>query len=218
MRARRHFVILKAATSLDGCIAEAPGRRSILTSAAANRHAQRVRAEVDAIGVGVGTILADDPLLTARGAYRDRPLRRVVFDRSLRTPPAARVLSTPEAGPVIIITTPRAAEQVEARRPLEERGAELAVAADGTLAAGLAWLGSRGVSSLLLEGGTELHGAAWDGGLVDYVRLYVTPHTLGAAGVRFLGGRRFSTAALTEATIRPLGPDVLMEGYVHGPC
>ena len=104
MREGRPFVVLKAATSLDGRIAEAPGRRTPLTSAAANRHAHRVRAEVDAIGVGVGTVLSDDPALTARGAYRERPLTRVIFDRRLRTPPQARVLSTRDAGPVIIVT------------------------------------------------------------------------------------------------------------------
>ena len=68
MRERRPFVILKAATSLDGCIAAAPGRPHALTSAAANRHAHRVRAEVDAIGVGVGTILGDDPAADRRAA------------------------------------------------------------------------------------------------------------------------------------------------------
>ncbi len=82
--------MLKAATSLDGRIAEPPGDRTALTSAAANRHAQRVRAEVDAIGVGVGTILADDPRADGRAAiYRERPLTRVVFDRHLRTPAQA---------------------------------------------------------------------------------------------------------------------------------
>ena len=121
MREHRPFVILKAATSLDGRIAAAPGRRTRLTSAAANRHAHRVRAEVDAIGVGVGTILVDDPLLTARGAYRERPLTRVIFDRRLRTPPTARVLSTREAGPVIIVTT--AAGAARAERAPAARGA-----------------------------------------------------------------------------------------------
>ena len=87
------------ATSLDGCIARRPGERTELTSAAANRHAHGVRAEVDAIGVGVGTILCDDPLLTARGVYREEPLIRVIFDRRLRTPASARVLSTRGAGP-----------------------------------------------------------------------------------------------------------------------
>ncbi|HEY2905220.1 MAG TPA: bifunctional diaminohydroxyphosphoribosylaminopyrimidine deaminase/5-amino-6-(5-phosphoribosylamino)uracil reductase RibD, partial [Vicinamibacterales bacterium] len=101
----RPFVIAKAAVSADGMIAASPGARTQLTGTMASRHAQRVRAEIDAIGVGSGTILADDPLLTARGAFRERALTRVIFDRRLRTPPSARVLSTADAGPVIIVTT-----------------------------------------------------------------------------------------------------------------
>src|SRR6185312_7692630 len=99
MRAGRPFVILKAAASIDGCIAEAPGVRTLLTSGAANRRTQRLRAQVDAVGVGIGTVLADDPLLTVREVYRERPLARVIFDRQLRTPPTARLFSTLDQGP-----------------------------------------------------------------------------------------------------------------------
>src|SRR4029079_15409152 len=127
---KRPFVTLKAAMSLDGCIAEAPGLRTPLTSPASNRHAHRFRAEVDAIGVGVGTILVDDPFLTARGACRLRPLTRVIFDRHLRTPADAHVLSTPEAGPVIIVTTAEAAERTDGWRALEDRGASIEVVRD----------------------------------------------------------------------------------------
>jgi len=217
MRERRPFVVLKAAMSKDGCIAEVPGRRTFLTSMQANRHAQRVRAEIDAIGVGVGTILADDPLLTARGAFRSRPLTRVIFDRQLRTPPAARVLSTPDAGPVIIVTTPPAADRVETRRTLEARGAEVLVSPDATLTTAIRCLGEREIGSLLLEGGSAIHQAAWDEGVADFVRLYVTPHEIGPTGLRFLNGRAFSAASLFEARVEPLGPDMLIEGYVHGP-
>ena len=217
VRERRPFIILKAATSTDGCIAAAPGQRTALTSDAANRHAQRVRAEIDAIGVGVGTVLVDDPLLTARGAYRPRPLVRVIFDRSLRTPPGARVLSTRAAGPVIIVTTASGAAASDARGALEERGAEILVAADLTFRAALACLGQRGIGSLLLEGGAAIHQAAWDEGVVDFVRLYVTPHTLGPGGLRFLNGQSFSRAQLFDTHVEPLGSDVLIEGYVHGP-
>src|SRR5437899_3200459 len=83
-RGHRPCGVRQAATSLAGTMSSGPGQRTSLTSPAANRHAHGVRAEVDAIGVGVGTILADDPLLTARGVYRERPLVRVVFDRRLR--------------------------------------------------------------------------------------------------------------------------------------
>jgi diaminohydroxyphosphoribosylaminopyrimidine deaminase/5-amino-6-(5-phosphoribosylamino)uracil reductase len=216
MREGRPFVILKAATSIDGRIAEAPGRRTSLTSAAANRHAHRVRAEVDAIGVGSGTILSDDPELTARGAFRERPLARVIFDRRLRTPPEARVLSTPAAGPVIIVTTASSAAAGSLRAPLEARGAQIEIAADRTLRAALQRLADRQIESLLLEGGGEVHAAAWDEGLVDYVRLYVTPHALGAGGVPLLPDRSFSSADLHDRRIATLGPDVLIEGYVYG--
>jgi diaminohydroxyphosphoribosylaminopyrimidine deaminase/5-amino-6-(5-phosphoribosylamino)uracil reductase len=216
MRERRPFVILKAATSLDGRIAARPGERTALTSPAANRHAQRVRAEVDAIGIGSGTLLADDPLLTPRGAYRERPLTRVVFDRRLRTPPTARVLSTLEAGPVIILTTEHAAGGASRAR-LEAQGAEIEIAPDAAFGSALARLGARGIGSLLLEGGALLHAAAWDEGLVDFVRLYVTPHVLGPEGVPLLDGRHFASGTLVERRVEPLGADVLIEGYVHGP-
>jgi diaminohydroxyphosphoribosylaminopyrimidine deaminase/5-amino-6-(5-phosphoribosylamino)uracil reductase len=217
MSTGRPFVILKAATSLDGRIAAAPGQRTPLTSAAANRHAHRVRAEVDAIAVGVGTLLADDPMLTALGAFRRRPLTRVVFDRELRTPPSAQLLSTRESGPVIIVTTARGAAQDEARKRLEARGAEIQIAGDATFGAALRRLGQSGISSLLLEGGAKVHQAAWDEDVVDYVRLYIAPRVLGPGGVPLLDGRAFSSAALIDRRVEPLGPDVVIEGYVHGP-
>jgi diaminohydroxyphosphoribosylaminopyrimidine deaminase/5-amino-6-(5-phosphoribosylamino)uracil reductase len=216
MREHRPFVILKAAVSLDGCIAEAPGRRTQLTSAPADRHAHAVRAEVDAIGVGINTVLVDDPLLTPRGPYRERPLTRVVFDRRLRTPTCAKVLSTRDAGPVIIVTTAEAAADVARRRPLEDAGAEIEAARDGTFAAALDVLARREIGSLILEGGAEVIAAAWDEHLVDCVSVYVTPHVLGQAGVALLPGRDGLTAALSDRTVQALGPDVLIEGYVHG--
>jgi diaminohydroxyphosphoribosylaminopyrimidine deaminase / 5-amino-6-(5-phosphoribosylamino)uracil reductase len=217
MRERRPFVILKAATSLDGRIAAAPGRPTRLTSAAADRHAHAVRAEVDAIGVGSGTIFADDPLLTARGPFRERPLARVIFDRRLRTPPSARVLSTVNAGPVMIVTTAQAAERAELRRPLEDRGAEIEVAADGTFRSALERLGARQIGSLLLEGGAAVHAAAWSEDLVDFARLYITPHVLGPEGVPLANGVPLSSVELIDRRAEILGPDTLIEGYVHRP-
>src|SRR5262249_12043293 len=114
VREKRPYVIVKAALSADGKLSAAPGVRTYLPGPAANRRIHRQRAEVDAIAVGSGTILADDPLLTARGAYRNRSLTRVVFDRRLRTPPTARVLSTLTAGPVIIVSTKVACADKEA--------------------------------------------------------------------------------------------------------
>ena len=217
VKKRRPFVVMKAALSQDGFMAATPGRPTRLTSACADRHAQRVRAEIDAIGVGVGTILSDDPQLTSRVAYRERPLTRVVFDRELRTPANARILSTPDAGPVIIVTTAHSSPAADQRRSLEAHGAQVAVASDGSFRAALQCLGERDISSLLLEGGAALQCAAWQEDVVDFVRLYVTPHVLGSGGVPFLDGCRFSTTALAGRRVVPLGPDVLIEGYVHGP-
>jgi diaminohydroxyphosphoribosylaminopyrimidine deaminase/5-amino-6-(5-phosphoribosylamino)uracil reductase len=214
MREGRPLVIVKAAVSIDGRITGAPGVRTALTSAAANRHAHRVRAEVDAIGVGAGTVLVDDPELTPRGVYRERPLVRVIFDRRLRMPPAARVLSTRDAGPVIIVTSRAAADRAELCRPLEDRGAEI-VAAGETFRSALDALGAQQIGSLLLEGGAALHAAALDADLADFVRVYVTPHAVGASGVPLWCGYPFSTADLSHRRVEPLGPDVLIEGYVH---
>lgn len=215
MRERRPFVILKAATSLDGCIAEAPGKRTQLTSDAANRHSHLARAEVDAIGVGAGTVLVDDPLLTPRGPFRERPLARVVFDRRLRTPPTASVLSTRDAGPVIIVTTAEGAACADVRTALEDAGAHVDVARDGSFAAALECLAAREIGSLVLEGGAELYAAAWTERLVDCVSLYVTPHLLGAGGLALLPDQEFVSAALDDRRVEVLGPDVLIEGYVH---
>ncbi len=111
----RPMVIAKAASSVDARIAAAPGVRTQLTSAEANRRTQRLRAAVDAIGVGSGTMLADDPILTVRDCYRPRPLARVVFDRELRTPATARVFATLDSGPVIFVTTEAAASRYPER-------------------------------------------------------------------------------------------------------
>ncbi|MBM3769819.1 MAG: bifunctional diaminohydroxyphosphoribosylaminopyrimidine deaminase/5-amino-6-(5-phosphoribosylamino)uracil reductase RibD [Acidimicrobiia bacterium] len=216
-RSQRPLVTLKAALSADGCVAAAPGQRTRLTSAAANRHAHWVRAEVDAIAVGAGTILADDPLLTARGAYRAQPLVRVIFDRRLRTPPTARVLSTVDAGPVIIVTSAdQLAGRESGRQALERRGARVLVTRTGMIREALGRLAADWqLGSLLLEGGAAIHAAAWEEGVVDIVRLYVTPHVIGAGGVAFLPAGSFWSGALRQRRVEPLGPDVMIEGYVH---
>ncbi len=174
---------------------------------------------MDAIAVGIGTILADDPLLTARGVYRAHPLVRVIFDRHLRTPPDAAVLSTADSGPVIIVTSAAELPQREdERRRLQRRGVHLLATRGGTLREAMAGLAADWqVGSLLLEGGAAIHASAWDEGVVDYVRLYVTPHVLGPGGLKFLGERPFWSGALFERRTEPIGPDVLIEGYVHRP-
>lgn len=218
IRDGRPFVVLKAATSLDGRVAEAAGKRTQLTSGAAGRHAHAYRAQVDAIAVGSGTILVDDPLLTVRHVYRERPLIRVILDRRLRTPAGARVFSTLEAGPVIIVTSPDTPRRDARRaRDLERAGATLLTVEDSSLTAALRALAERDIQSLLLEGGPVVQRAAWDEDVVDYVQLYVAPCHIGPQGVPLLDGRWLSASTLFESRTGVLGPDILIEGYVHRP-
>jgi len=216
LREQRPFVILKAATSLDGRLAEMPGVRTQLTSAAALRHAHYQRAQVDGIAIGSGTLLVDDPLLTARLVYRERPLTRVIFDRRLRTPQEARIFSTLADGPVIILTSPVAVRQrAERARALEEGGATLLAIDSRDIAVAVRELGRRGIQSLLVEGGATLHQAVWDAGIVDYAYLYMAPTLLGSRGPALLPGSTFGPASLRDQRVQQLGPDVLIEGYVH---
>jgi diaminohydroxyphosphoribosylaminopyrimidine deaminase / 5-amino-6-(5-phosphoribosylamino)uracil reductase len=219
VRCRRPFVVVKAATSLDGCIAARPGVRTWLTSPVAWRHAQAVRAQVDAVAVGSETVLVDDPFLTAREVYRERPLTRVVFDRRLRTPPGARLFTTLGAGPVVVVTSDRSVDtHPERAARLAAAGARLLPLPDGsTLADGMRALVPLHVQSLLLEGGSAIQTAAWDEGVVDYVQVYIAPAWLGPGAVAWLPGRPWLPASLVEARPAILGPDVLIEGYVHRP-
>jgi diaminohydroxyphosphoribosylaminopyrimidine deaminase/5-amino-6-(5-phosphoribosylamino)uracil reductase len=213
---RRPWTTMKVAMSLDGRIAARPGVRTSLTGPEANRRVHALRAEVDAIGVGSGTMLVDDPLLTARGAYRHRPLTRVVFDRRLRTPPGARLLSTLGAGQVIIMTAEETASREPARvRALVAAGATLEFLQQPAIDAAVRRLGELGVGSLLLEGGAALHAAAWRAGVVDAVQAFVTPQWLGEGGVAWMADEPFSFTALRDLNTVALGDDILIEGHVH---
>jgi diaminohydroxyphosphoribosylaminopyrimidine deaminase/5-amino-6-(5-phosphoribosylamino)uracil reductase len=216
VRHRRPFVVVKIAMSLDGAIAAAPGARTAVSGEASQRHAQRVRAEVAAIGIGSGTLLADDPVLTARDVWRARPLTRVVFDRRLRTPPDARLCRTLAHGPVLVVTTRAACEADPSRaRALAQRGVTLVVRDDDALGPAVSALLGLGVTSLLLEGGAALHAAAWQAGVVDRLRCYIAPDVLGPTAVPWAMPPGASLPALGPARAEPLGRDVLIEADVH---
>lgn len=216
MTAGRPWVMAKVALSAEGLVAEGPGQRTALSADRANRRSQLLRAEVDAIGVGAGTILADDPALSCREVYRARPLIRAVFDRRLRTPPSARVLGTLDSGPVLVVSVgPQSRQGEERARRLEAAGARLITCPDGDLGAAVRALGALGVQSLLLEGGPTVHRAAFAAAVVDTVRVIVTPRMLGAGGVPWLSTGEMSLSGLTGVRAEPLGPDVLIEGDVY---
>jgi diaminohydroxyphosphoribosylaminopyrimidine deaminase/5-amino-6-(5-phosphoribosylamino)uracil reductase len=100
---------------------------------------------------------------------------------------------------------------------LEDAGATVMPIDTTTIGAALRQLPALGVQSVVIEGGAAVHAAAWDEGVVDYVQLYVAPVGIGSEGVPFLEGRDFASVALLERRVEPLGPDVLIEGYVHRP-
>jgi diaminohydroxyphosphoribosylaminopyrimidine deaminase/5-amino-6-(5-phosphoribosylamino)uracil reductase len=209
---------MKVALSRDGYVSAKPGTRTRLTGDAANRLIHRERAEVDAVAVGSGTVLVDDPLLTPRVAFRERPLTRVVYDRRLRISPRARLFSTLADGPVIIVTADRSlARAQEKASALEAAGAKmLTTGAGGGIAASLEALALGGVSSLVVEGGTQLHRAFWDADLVDRVRMYVTDQVIGDGGVEWLPDAVLSSARIAARNATPIGRDVLLEAHVHG--
>jgi diaminohydroxyphosphoribosylaminopyrimidine deaminase/5-amino-6-(5-phosphoribosylamino)uracil reductase len=220
-RIERHrpHVTMKIALSADGRVALPGGEPIRITGQVADRYIQRDRAEVDAIAVGSGTLLQDDPRLTARGAFRRRPLVRVIFDRRLRTPATARVLSTLPCGPVIIETSAGATAAAPARAAaLSSAGATVnAVAAAGPafLVSALQDLAAADIGSLMLEGGPALHQAFWDAGLVDRVQLYVGRIEIGANGIPWWSTVDAVSAMLDDVRIVQLGTDRLIEGDVH---
>ena len=211
---RRPCIVVKAAVSADGKIAASPMAPTAISGAAARRQAQRLRAGVDAIAVGSGTVLADDPRLTVRDVVRRRPWRRVVFDRRLRTPLDAALLAAPDEGQVIMVTAGDArVTQADRVAALVERGA-LVVEAD-TLETACQRLVDFGIQTLLVEGGAALHRSFWDADLVDRMHLIVAPRAMAAAGVPLFGGLGVPWTRLEAVRSTPCGDDVWIEADVH---
>ncbi|MEO8069871.1 MAG: bifunctional diaminohydroxyphosphoribosylaminopyrimidine deaminase/5-amino-6-(5-phosphoribosylamino)uracil reductase RibD [Acidobacteriota bacterium] len=212
----RPFVILKAATSADGFVGLVD-KAVKLTGPEADRFFHRQRAAVDAIAVGSGTVLVDDPFLTARGAFRHRPLTRVVFDWRGRVPRSARLFSTLAAGPVIMMVSAHVVLAAQAHfNELTQRGVIVQGLEQHDIAAALKVLASRETTSLLVEGGPLLHTAFADAGLVDCVQWVVTSRVLGT-GVRMAPviGAAPPLTSCDRRTLK-LGGDLLIEFDVHG--
>ena len=214
----RPFVTLKAGMTLDGRIATAAGESRWITSAAARAEAHRLRAAHDAILVGVGTILADDPRLTAR-AGPGKSLVRVILDSRLRTPRAARALSGEDGGRTLIYTGVGAAGPQ--RLALERRTGTEIVEVGGAeggldLEAIFDDLGKRKTLSVLVEGGGRVLGSVLRSGSADALALFIAPKILGGGSKGVFDG--FAASGLSDAALihewswRELGGDLLMEG------
>jgi diaminohydroxyphosphoribosylaminopyrimidine deaminase/5-amino-6-(5-phosphoribosylamino)uracil reductase len=211
-------VTLKAAITLDGRIATQSGDSKWITSEASRRAAHRLRAQSDAVLVGVGTVLADDPELTVRHVRGKNPLR-VVLDSRLRTPIASCV-ARPGSARTLIVHGARAA-QVR-RRALASANVELVEVAQGKgggldLLAVLAALQARGVRKLLVEGGGRVHGALLQAGLVHRVALFIAPRLLADSFGKPLAegpakARIADALTLKDVRYKKLGPDMLVTG------
>lgn len=177
--AQRPWIALKLALSLDARIADAAGRSAWITSDAARAEVHRLRAGFDAVAVGIGTALADDPRLTVRGpTLPRRPPVRLVFDRLLRLPETSYLARTTTESPVWILCDPQAPP--DARERLERHGVRVVPAPD--LSAGLRTLRQEGITSIFCEGGSLFAGALLRAELVDRLYLFYAPILLGPNG------------------------------------
>jgi diaminohydroxyphosphoribosylaminopyrimidine deaminase/5-amino-6-(5-phosphoribosylamino)uracil reductase len=185
-RTGRPWVLFKSAMTLDGKVATRSGDSKWISGEASRRRAHQWRAECDAVAVGVGTALADDPQLTARVDGVARQPRRVVFDSLGRLPINAQLVRAARRVPLTIIVS-RAAPRT-ATDALATHGAEIIVATGenepARVCSGLDQLGAAGVGSILLEGGPHLAGAFLDAGEIDEIRLFLAPLILGGKMAR----------------------------------
>ena len=229
---RRPHVTLKVAATLDGFIGDGDdGRRKTATrwisGTEAREHVQAIRAQHDAILVGVGTIQADNPRLTLRiGKQPTFPLQRIILDSHLRSDPRARIFQqtcTPQ--PLIIATSPRIEQAAftSRRRRLSDLGVEVRlVPADSKgrpkLATVMALLAEREIQSLLVEGGSHIHGSFISAGLVDRILFYFAPALVGSGVPIAMGiGLGFDhPLRLTSMVAVPMGGDLLISAEVAG--
>ncbi len=239
IRHRTPLLTLKAAMTLDGKIAAPPNRApnagaraaenatrvAWITGESARTHVQELRHQHDAILVGVGTVVADDPLLTDRsGRPRRRTLLRVILDSHLRLPLDSRVVQTAQ-GDVLVLCSFAEEKKEKDLRKLGIRVQQLPTAtSEGhpEMAAALRCLGEMEITSLMIEGGAMVNAAALASGIVDKVFLYYAPRILaGVTSIPFAAGAGF--ASITEAPyvksirVHRFGEDFAVEGYLKDP-
>jgi diaminohydroxyphosphoribosylaminopyrimidine deaminase/5-amino-6-(5-phosphoribosylamino)uracil reductase len=185
-RTGRPWVLFKSAMTLDGKVATQAGDSQWISSSESRALAHRWRASVDAVAIGVGTALADDPLLTARVEGVCRQPTRIVFDSLGRLPLTSKLIAGAPEQPLIVVVS-RAAPRADSDA-LEAAGAEVVVATgeneQARVRSALDQLGARGIAGILLEGGPRLAGAFFDAGEIDEIRLFLAPLLLGGRNAR----------------------------------
>jgi diaminohydroxyphosphoribosylaminopyrimidine deaminase/5-amino-6-(5-phosphoribosylamino)uracil reductase len=221
IRARKPFVTLKSALTLDGQLAlpqpKKRGRPNWVTSEESRAEVHRMRHASDALLTGIGTILADDPLLTDRsGLPRRKRLLRVILDTKLRLPPKSRIVETVDDDLLVFTATPLDSPKAW---KLQKQGVELvhtkAKRGHIDLNAVLAELGRREILSLLLEAGPTLNGTALSAGLVHKLMLFYAPKLVGHVGVPFAHMPALSHGPLPNLRVEQFGPDIAIEAYLR---
>ena len=225
------LVTLKAAMTLDGKIAPPPRpaagdspRANWITGEAARAHGQELRHQHDAILVGVGTVIADDPLLTDRsGRPRRRPLLRVILDSRLRLPIDSRLAKTAQED-VLVLCSFADEKKKQQLAKLGIRVEQLPTAtSDGhpDMAAVASFLGEMEIASLMIEGGSMVNADALASGIVDKIFFYYAPRILGGASVPFAAGAGFASiadaACVKSLRLHRFGEDFAVEGYLKDP-
>lgn len=221
---RRPYVILKWAQSADGKIATPSGDSKWISGAESRQLVHRLRARLDAVMVGSGTVLADDPQLTARDVPVRRVARRVVFDSRLVTPLSARLVATARQWPTLILTTPAA--NARKRLQLEQAGVQVVTCRQRNsrvdVADALRRLSAMAMTSVLVEGGGQLLGSFRDAGLLDEAWVFTAPVVLGGsdAASACAGDGAVSVAQGLHALSvrhRVVGRDALMQLRLTAP-
>jgi len=227
------LVTLKSAMTIDGKIAPAPSRKlshvpgtpagGWITGEAARAHVQQQRHQSDAILVGIGTILADEPLLTDRtGLPRRRPLLRVILDSHLRLPLESRIV-TGAANDVLVFCS---SLDQKKKTELEACGVQVEQISAGEdqrldMRAISRRLGEMEIASVLIEGGASVNAAALASGVVDKVFLYYAPKILGTEALPFASAMKFDqpnkNAQLKNIRLHCFGEDIAIEGYLRDP-
>jgi diaminohydroxyphosphoribosylaminopyrimidine deaminase / 5-amino-6-(5-phosphoribosylamino)uracil reductase len=222
MRTGRPLVTLKTAITLDGKISAPDDNRGWITSERARAHVQELRHDHDAILTGIGTVMADDCLLTDRtGLARSRPLLRIVLDSQLRLPLNSRMARS-VAGDLVIVTT--SASSPARRKLLEDHGIEV-LSFDGPVGRAdirsvIDWLGRRRYLSLMIEAGSKVNWSLLESGCVDRIFFYYGPKILGGLEALPLAGgigrrRRSDAIRIHDVAIHSIPPDEFaVEGYI----
>lgn len=228
IRTRKPFLTLKSALTLDGQLAlpqtgskgrRRPGRRGAewITSEESREEVHRLRHASDALLTGIGTILADDPLLTDRsGLPRRSRLLRAVLDSKLRIRPNSRVIKTADHD--LLVLTAASLKSPKARK-LQNAGVELVQVKSKNdrmdLQAVLAELGRREILSVLLEAGPTLNGAVLAAGMVHKLVLFYAPKIAGKSTVPFALDANFKSPAFQNVSLHQFGPDFAIEAYLR---